>query len=117
MSKDLENSQSQKLEVLYEKAVSHINKARETVQRTVDTEMVKAYWLIGQDIVEEEQEGKSQAEYGSKLLTSLSKRLNQKYKKGFSVSTLRDAIQFYLAFSYRAIHHAVRGESTILMKF
>lgn len=112
MSKDLENSQSRKLEVLYEQAVSHINRARETVQRTVDTEMVKAYWLIGQDIVEEEQEGKSRAEYGSKLLTSLSRRLNQKYKKGFSVSTLRDARQFYLAFADRAIHHAVRGEST-----
>ena len=111
MSKDLGSNQLKKIDTLYEKAVTHINKARETVQRTVDTEMVKAYWMIGHDIVEEEQQGKSRAEYGSKLLTSLSKRLNQKYKKGFSISTLRDARQFYLTYTDYAIQHAVRGES------
>jgi predicted nuclease of restriction endonuclease-like (RecB) superfamily len=111
MSKELENKQLQQLDTLYEKAVTHINMARETIQRTVDTEMVKAYWMIGRDIVEEEQQGKSRAEYGSKLLTSLSARLNQKYKKGFSISTLRDARQFYLTYTDHAIQHAVRGES------
>ncbi len=34
------------------------------------------------------------------------------YKKGFSVSTLRDIRQFYLTYSdYSPIHHALRGES------
>ncbi len=100
------------VDALYSKVTSHIDQARVNVQRTVDTEMVKAYWLIGRDIVEEEQQGKSRADYGSYLLKALSDRLAQQYKKGFSVSTLRDIRQFYLTyFDYPPIHHAVRGES------
>jgi hypothetical protein len=100
------------VEPLFYKVAEHINAARQALKRTVDTEMVKAYWLIGRDIVEEEQKGSSRADYGAHLLKSLSERLTQKYKKGFSISTLRDARQFYLIYSeYSPIHHAVRGES------
>lgn len=57
--------------------------------------MVKAYWCIGRDIVEEQQQGRKRAEYGSFLLNGLSERLTQKYGRGFSVSTLRDIRLFY----------------------
>ena len=36
--------------------------------------MVEAYWMIGKRIVEEEQEGKTRAEYGKKLIENLSMR-------------------------------------------
>jgi hypothetical protein len=73
--------------------------------------MVKAYWFIGREIVEEEQLGKQKAEYGSFLLDELSERLMKKYGQGFSISTLRDMRQFYLTYPDIEIHHAVRGES------
>ena len=100
-----------KLDALYQKISTHIDQARLAVQYTVDVEMVKAYWFIGRELIQEEQQGKERAQYGSFLLKALSTRLTQKYAKGFSVSTLRDIRQFYLIYrDYDPIHHAVRGE-------
>ena len=93
------------------KASAHIDEARNRVQRSVNFEMVKAYWLIGKDIVEAEQNGESRAAYGSHLLKELSLFLTNKYGRGFSISTLKDIRQFYLSYSNLEISHAVRGQS------
>jgi predicted nuclease of restriction endonuclease-like (RecB) superfamily len=107
-----QNIDPQSIKKLYQRVSAHIDTARKSVQHTVDTEMVKAYWLIGRDIIEEEQKGKKRAQYGSFLLQELSLYLTQKYARGFGMSTLRDARQFYLIYSdYSPIHHALRGES------
>lgn len=98
------------IDSLYKKAVFYIDQARSNIQRTVDTEMVKAYWFIGKEIVEEEQKGQARAEYGTYLLKELSVRLNKKYGKGFSISTLKDIRQFYVTYSAQ-ISHAPRGQS------
>ena len=87
------------VDALYKKAATHIDQARQAIYRTVDTQMVKAYWLIGRDIVEEEQRGQKRAEYGSFLLKALSERLTKKYGRGFSDSTLRDIRLFYQTYS------------------
>jgi predicted nuclease of restriction endonuclease-like (RecB) superfamily len=101
-----------RIESLYKRVVKYINNARHIVQKTVDTEMVAAYWLIGKDIIEEEQKGQKRAEYGKLVLSALADRLTEKYGRGFSVSTLRDIRQFYIVYNdYCQIHHAVRGES------
>jgi predicted nuclease of restriction endonuclease-like (RecB) superfamily len=101
----------QDVENLYKKVVSHIDHARASIHRVVDTEMVNAYFNIGRDIVEEEQQGQKRAEYGSLVLQALSKRLTQKYGRGFSISTLRDIRQFYLVYANKKqIQHSVRGE-------
>jgi hypothetical protein len=76
------------IDILYQKASAYIDQARQTIYRTIDTEMVKAYWCIGRDIVEEEQQGKKRAEYGSFLLNGLSEKLTQKYGRGFSALSL-----------------------------
>lgn len=68
-------------------------------------------WFIGRDIVEAEQKGQGRATYGSHLLQELSHYLTKKYGRGFSVSTLKDIRQFYLAYPNLQISHAVRGES------
>jgi len=44
---------------LYERVAGIIEAARERVARSVNTAMVHAYWHIGREIVEVEQEGKS----------------------------------------------------------
>ena len=53
------------IDQLYHKLSSHIDTARKNIQRSIDTEMVKAYWLMGRDIVEEEQNGRTRADYAS----------------------------------------------------
>lgn len=65
------------VDILYQKASAYIDQARQTIHRTIDTEMVKAYWYIGRDIIEEEQQGKKRAEYGSFLLKELSGKLTK----------------------------------------
>lgn len=51
-------------------------------------EMVGAYWLIGQAIVEQEQKGKGRADYGQRLTESLSERLTKEFSRGFQPRNL-----------------------------
>ncbi len=86
------------IEQLQHQIYKHIDNARQSVQRCIDTEMVKAYYLIGRDIVEAEQRGHTKAEYASYLIKELSINLNKRYNKGFSVTTLKNARYFYLTY-------------------
>lgn len=88
---DANSDSYKKLEEIYQKAIEYIEHAKHNVQRVINTEMVQAYWLIGREIVEEEQQGKDKADYGSYLLNNLAKRLTEKYGRGFSISTMRDS--------------------------
>ena len=64
------------------------------------------YWEIGRIIVEDEQQGKSKAEYGKATLKNLSKQLTLEFGAGFDESNLRNIRQFYLAFQKRdALRH------------
>jgi len=49
---------------------------------------VVANWLIGREIVEEEQGGRPKAIYGTGLLEDLSSRLQREYGSGYSVDNL-----------------------------
>lgn len=75
-----------------------IEQARQNAIKAVNTELVKANWEIGRHIVEYEQNGQERAEYGSKLLTRLSKDLRQLYGKGFGRRNILDMRRFYLAY-------------------
>ena len=65
-----------------------LESARTGAARSVNTAQVIANWLIGQEIVEEEQRGKKRAGYGEQLLRDLSARLTSEFGKGFSVDNL-----------------------------
>lgn len=80
-----------------------LEQARSKARSAVNTAMVEAYWLIGQRIVEEEQQGDSRAAYGQRLLENLSIALSAEFGKGFSYANLRNFRQFYLTFPDRAI--------------
>lgn len=86
----------------YEKLLSDIGltieQARQNAIKVVNTELVKANWEIGRHIVEYEQHGQERAEYGSELLTKLSKDLRQRYGKGFGRRNILDMRRFYLAY-------------------
>ncbi|MBU1487046.1 DUF1016 family protein [bacterium] len=78
-----------------------LEQARTNVVRTVNNEMVLAYWLIGREIVQELQDGDERAEYGKKVLAELSDRLLKRYGKGFSVTNLRYFRLFYQTYADR----------------
>jgi len=84
-----------------------LQSARNKTYRAVNTAMVEAYWLIGKRIVEEEQSGKSRAEYGKRLLENLSKSLSNHFGKGFSYANLRNFRQFYLTYPDQEICYTV----------
>jgi len=91
----------------------HIDQARHHAQHTIDTEMVKAYWLIGQEIVEEEQFGRERSEYGKAILKNLAERLQKRYKKGFSVDILEQARKFYIIYQGIKKSDALRRKSDL----
>lgn len=75
-----------------------LNASRKQVATVVNTVMVQTYWQIGQLIVEDEQQGKTRAEYGKGVLKNLSKALTKEFGKGFDVRNLRNMRNFYLTF-------------------
>jgi len=72
-----------------------IETARNRVQSVVDHEMVRAYWEIGREIVEDEQKGETRAGYGEYLLKNLTTVLTSQHGKGFDYSNLKNMRQFY----------------------
>lgn len=86
---------------MFNRIVDILEEARSHVARTVNSTMVVAYWLIGREIIEEEQKGRKRADYGKALLQDLSRRLNERYGRGFSVTTLQDCRNFYLTYLHR----------------
>ncbi len=91
---------------LYNRICEILEQARQRVYKTANFEMVQAYWEMGREIVEEEQQGGERAEYGKKLLKELSVRLTQTFGKGFDESNLRNIRRFYHTFPIRdALRH------------
>lgn len=75
-----------------------ITQAREKAYAAINSAMVEVYWQMGKRIVEEEQQGKERADYGTQLLKELSKELTKEFGKGFSVNSLYYYRQFYITF-------------------
>jgi len=80
-----------------------LEQARGKAKSAVNSAMVEAYWLIGQRIVEEEQQGQHKAIYGKRLIEDLSIALTADFGKGFSYANLYNCRQFYLKFPEQAI--------------
>ncbi len=62
-------------EELSKRVTEIIEGARGHVARTVNSATVQAYWLIGREIVEVEQQGKKRAGYGEQVIQGLADRL------------------------------------------
>ena len=78
-----------------------LEQARANVVRSVNSNMVLAYWLVGREIIEEAQAGEERAEYGKQVIEKLSGQLTDTFGKGFSVANLKLFRQFYQAFHDR----------------
>jgi predicted nuclease of restriction endonuclease-like (RecB) superfamily len=62
----------------------------------VNAVLTATYWLVGQRLVEHEQQGAERAEYGSELLKRLSQDLQSRLGRGFSERNLKQMRQLYL---------------------
>lgn len=86
----------------YQQLVDRISSVWDTARNkaiiAVNTELIDANWLTGQQIVEFEQQGNIRAQYGKQLLLKLSRDLTMKHGRGFSRSNLTYMRKLYLTF-------------------
>ena len=93
-------------QAFYKRIKEIIETARQKIVRAVNVQIVQTYWLIGHEIVEEEQRGKRRVGYGVQLLKNLSERLTADFGSGFDESNLRNIRHFYAMYPNRdALRH------------
>lgn len=84
----------------YTALVTEVGKILEVSRRdfvkSTNLIMTTTYWLIGQRIVEYEQQGQLRAEYGETLIQQLALDLTQKFGRGFSKRNVEQMRRFYL---------------------
>ncbi len=78
---------------------SFIEKSVNAANSAVSSIIVVTYWNVGRMIVEEEQNGKSRAEYGKQIIQQLSERLTRKYGNNYSKRNLQYYRKFYQCFN------------------
>src|SRR5690349_15578113 len=98
LSRPTDADLSAEAEAMYERVATLLVAARAAVARTVNSEMVRVYWLIGREIFESEQRGKVRAGYGDALIVRLSERLQARFRRGFAMANLKYMRLFYLTF-------------------
>jgi len=94
----------------YDDIKSLVDNARKGISHSINHIMVQTNWLIGERIVEQEQNGAKRAKYGAYIIKSLSEKLTAEFGNGFSVRTLREYRQFYLVFSDISIRRLSSAE-------
>lgn len=95
--------------VLYNRVAPIIAGAKNKILKTINQQIVKAYWEIGKEILEEEQKGRDRAKYGQALIENLSIQLTKNFGKGFTKRNLWQMRKFYETYP---IMHALRAQLT-----
>ena len=72
--------------------------SRQIAYETLNTLILQRNWLIGKRIYEEELKGENRAEYGAKVIASLSKSLTLEFGKGFGKTNLYQFYSFYKSY-------------------
>ena len=107
-------SQAARYETVFGEVSEIVEAARRSAARSVNSMMTAAYWLIGRQIAELEQEGRSRAEYGKETVERLAADLSAQYGRGFSVRNVWLMRVFYLAWPILQTPSAESGEDRIL---
>lgn len=84
---------------------SIIEQGRRQAYAAVGQTAIATYWNVGRHIVEEEQEGKVRAEYGSQLIPMLTEQLTREYGNGYGRRNLAYYRKLYLMFNDLEILH------------
>ncbi len=85
-------------DALYGRVRQIVESARTTAARSVNTAQVVSNWLVGREIVEEEQRGEERAEYGERIIAMLAERLRTDFGTGYSALNLALMKRFYLLY-------------------
>ena len=83
-----------------------IQDGRNAAYSAVSSVMIQTYWNIGKRIVEQEQNGKTRAEYGTHLIYMLAEELTKEFGKNFSRRNLFYYRKFYEYFPNQEIVNA-----------
>ena len=98
---------------VFDRVQTILDSAQSHAARTVNTTQVVANWLIGREIVEEQQQGAKRAGYGKDMIGKLAADLKSDGATGYGELTLKLCRQFYLSFpelSAPAIGYAARSQ-------
>lgn len=88
-----------------------LESARAASVRSVNAVMTTTYWLVGQRIVEGEQQGSERANYGTELIERLALDLTTRFGRGFGRRNLATMRSFFL--EHREILQAVPAKSVV----
>lgn len=105
-------SSSKEEQSFYDDIRSILKVARTSAYKNVNSIMSKAYWKIGERIVQQEQEGNGRAKYGDYIIRNLSKELSVEFGTGFSVANLKNCRQFYRTFPKDSIGYTLCSQLT-----
>jgi len=94
MKRDIAKSEK----IFFANVAKTLTQGRSLVCSAINSVMVKTYWEIGKQIIEQEQKGNDRADYGDYLIVKLSKYLGEKLGKGFSEANLWNFRKFYTVF-------------------
>jgi predicted nuclease of restriction endonuclease-like (RecB) superfamily len=83
---------------LYSRIRAILESARTTIARSVNTTQVIANWLVGREIIEDEQHGKVRAVYGGTILLEISQKLQKEFGTGYSIDNLELFRRFYAGY-------------------
>lgn len=83
---------------VYDRVQCILASAQTQAARSVNTAQVAANWLIGREIVEEQQHGAKRAGYGERIVSRLANQLKKDDVTGYGELTLKLCRQFYLGF-------------------
>lgn len=75
-----------------------LDSARQQAARSVNSAQVLANWLIGREIVNDQQHGNERAVYGEKVIPTLAKKLEARSTKGHGSTNFWLCRQFYLEY-------------------
>ena len=84
--------------------------ARRNAYRAINVMQAVSNWLIGQRIIEQEQHGKTRAEYGKHIIEIASAALTETYGAGYSATNIRNMRKFYLTFNNLDIQQTLPAE-------
>lgn len=75
-----------------------IESSQKAAYQAVNTTLIQRNWLLGYRIAEEELGGDERSEYGLRVIKEISKKLTQRYGKGYDRSNLYHCLKVYKTF-------------------
>jgi len=93
------DKQEMNIDPLFQNIAQLIEKGQQTIIRSINYSQLYVNYHIGKYIVDDEQDGIRRAQYGKRLIKTLSERLTSQYGMGFSAKNLELMRNFFLLFS------------------